>query len=127
MIEEKFESLPAILKRRNWILLGILFLGSLFFLPWRFTTGILIGGLMANINFHFLHRNLVKVLILSKGKGPIVSKSMLRMFIIGLIVFIVLFKNWVNVFGLILGLSVVVINLFSLALIEAKGVVLNRR
>ncbi len=127
MIEEKFESLPAILKKRNWILLGILFLGSLFFLPWRFTTGILIGGLMANINFHFLHRNLVKVFILSKGKGPIVSKSMLRMFIIGVIVFIVLFKNWVNVFGLILGLSIVVINLFSLALIEAKGVVLNRR
>ncbi|KPJ65868.1 MAG: hypothetical protein AMJ45_04505 [Syntrophobacter sp. DG_60] len=109
------------------MLLGILFLGSLFFLPWRFTTGILIGGLMANINFHFLHRNLVRVLIASKGKGAIVSKSMLRMFIIGLIIFIVLFKNWANVFGLILGLSIVVINLFSLALIEAKGVVLNRR
>jgi len=127
MIEKNFESLPAILKKRNWILLGILFLGSLFFFPWRFTTGILTGGLIANINFHFLHRNLVKVLILSKGNGAVVSKSMLRMFIIGVIVFIVLLKNWVNVFGLILGLSTVVINLFSLALIEAKEIVFNRR
>ena len=126
MIEKNFESLPAILKKRNWILLGILFLGSLFLFPWRFTTGILIGGLIANLNFHFLHRNLVRVLIFSKGKG-VVSKFLLRMFVTGVIIFIVLFKDWVSAFGLILGLSTVVINLFSLALVEARGIVLNRR
>ena len=126
MIEEEFENLPSILKKRNWMILAFSFFCSLFFLSWRFTLGILIGGILINLNFHFLHRNLVRVLIFSKGKG-VVSKFLLRMFVTGVIIFIVLFKDWVSAFGLILGLSTVVINLFSLALVEARGIVLNRR
>lgn len=127
MIEANFENLPAILKKRNWIILGFLLLGSVSFLSWRFTLGILIGGVLINLNFQSLHGTLVKVLISSKEKRGIVPKSMLRMFITGVIIFIVLFENWVNALGLILGLSVVMINLFSLALIEARTIVLNRR
>jgi len=127
MREAEFKSLPSVLKKRNWIILGFLLFGSLSLLSWRFTMGVLIGGILANLNFHSLHRTLVNVLIYSKEKGGVVSKFLLRMFITGLIIFIVLFKGWVNAFGLILGLSTVVINLFSLAFVEAKGIILNRR
>jgi len=127
MREAEFKSLPSVLKKRNWIILGFLLFGSLSLLSWRFTMGVLIGGILANLNFHSLHRTLVNVLIYSKEKGEVVSKFLLRMFITGLIIFIVLFKGWVNAFGLILGLSTVVINLFSLAFVEAKGIILNRR
>ena len=127
MREAEFKALPSVLKKRNWIILGFLLFGSLSLLSWRFTMGVLIGGILANLNFYSLHRTLVNVLIYSKEKGGVVSKFLLRMFITGLIIFIVLFKGWVNAFGLILGLSTVVINLFSLAFVEAKGIFLNRR
>jgi hypothetical protein len=127
MIEANFKTLPAILKRRNWIILGFLLTFSLPFLSWRFSLGVLIGGLVANFNFYLLHRHLIKALIFKKTERGFIPKSMLRLFITGLLVFIVLLKDWVNVFGLILGLSVVVINLIFLALIEAKELILSRR
>ncbi len=125
MLESDFESIPANLKRRNWIILGFLLLGSVPFLSWRFSMGVLIGGVLVNLNFHFLHRTLVKTLMVTKTKEGMVAKYLFRLLITGIVILVVLIKSWVNIFGLLLGLSVVVINLTYLALRGTKGIVLK--
>ena len=125
MLEDNFNSIPANLKRRNWIILGFLLLGSVPFLSWRFSMGVLIGGVLVNLNFHFLHQTLVKTLMVAKTKEGVVAKYLFRLLITGIVILVVLIKNWVNIFGLLLGLSVVVINLTYLALRETKGIVLK--
>lgn len=125
MLEDNFNSIPANLKRRNWIILGFLLLGSVPFLSWRFSMGVLIGGVLVNLNFHFLHQTLVKTLMVTKTKEGVVAKYLFRLLITGIVILVVLIKNWVNIFGLLLGLSVVVINLTYLALKETKGIVLK--
>jgi len=125
MLEGNFNSIPAKLKRRNWIILGFLLLGSVPFLSWRFSMGVLIGGVLVNLNFHFLHRTLIKTLMVTKTKEGMVAKYLFRLLITGIVILVVLIKSWVNIFGLLLGLSVVVINLTYLALRETKGIVLK--
>ena len=125
ILEGNFNSIPANLKRRNWIILGFLLLGSVPFLSWRFSMGILIGGVLVNLNFHFLHQTLVKTLMVTKTKEGVVAKYLFRLLITGIVISVVLIKNWVNIFGLLLGLSVVVINLIYLALTETKEIVLK--
>jgi len=127
MIETNFDKLPFILKKRNWIVLSILLIISIPFMSWRLSLGILIGGLLVNINFHLLHHTLVNTLLVNKTKEGMIPKSLLRLFVIGIIISIILIKGWVSIFGLVLGLSVVVINLFLLALMETKEIIFNRR
>ena len=125
MLEGNFGSIPTRLKKRNWVILGFLVLGSIPFSSWRFNIGILIGGILANLNFHFLHRTLVNTLMVKKTKKGVVVKYLLRLLITGIVILVVLIKSWVNIFGLLLGLSIVVINLTHLSLIETKGIVLK--
>ncbi len=128
MLEQgEFEKIPADLKWRSWLLLGGLVIASSIWMPWRFTTGLLLGGILANINFHFLHKALIKFLVVHKTSKGLVFESMVRLFVLGVILAVLLKYQWVDVFGLLLGLSVVVINLFMIALMEIKSLVLNRR
>jgi hypothetical protein len=45
----------------NWIALGIFFAMSLMFMPLRFCFGVLLGGLISIVNFHWLDRDLRSV------------------------------------------------------------------
>jgi hypothetical protein len=128
MLEQgEFEKIPADLKWRNWLLLGGLVIASSIWMPWRFTVGLLLGGILANVNFHLLHRTLVKLLIVKKTPKGLVPKSMLRLFVLGVILAILLKQQWVDIFGLLLGLSVVVINFLFITLVEIKDLVWHRR
>jgi len=125
--EATFEEIPANLKWRNWMLLCFLLLLSGIWLSWRFTLGVLAGGILANVNFHLLHKALIKLFIKNKGVKGFIFKSLFRFLVSGVIIGILLKEGWVNILGLFLGLSVVVINLTILALEEVKVLVFNRR
>ena len=125
--QEEFEKIPTELKWRNWLLLGGLVVASIIWMPWRFTVGLLLGGILANVNFHLLHRTLIKLLVVNKTPKGLVPKSMLRLFVLGVILAVLLKQRWLDVFGLLLGLSVVVINSFFIAFTEIKDLVWHRR
>jgi hypothetical protein len=106
--------LPALLARRNWIILAILLLVSLPFGDPALSTGILIGGLVAIGGFFWLRRSLDRLLQQPTSGarsryqfGYIVRLAALVAVLAALIAVIK-----IHTAGLIIGLSVVILNLF---------------
>ena len=97
----------------NWIILTILFIPSIIFTPWKFALGILLGGFISIINFHWLGRNLQDVFKNIRGnvKGPVMVKYYIRLAITAVAIYFLITGDTVNVVGLLVGLSVVVINI----------------
>ena len=97
----------------NWLILAVLFLPSIVFAPWKFALGILLGGFISIINFHWLGRNLQGVFKNMGGnvKGPVMIKYYIRLAITAVALYFLITGDTVNVAGLLIGLSVVVINI----------------
>jgi hypothetical protein len=106
----------------NWIFLAVLFVPSLIFAPLKFALGVLLGGFICIINFHELSRSL-KGAFQNMGesgniKTPVMMKFYIRLALTGIILFLLIAGGAVEIIGLIIGLSVVVINII-LTLIAA--------
>ena len=109
-IEEK---LIDRVSRWNWPVLGLFLAASLVLWNLGISFGILAGGLLALGNFHFLHRSLKKQF--QAGNRPsimgVVGRSYLRFAATGVIILVLLKFNLVDPIALLIGLSVVVLNL----------------
>jgi hypothetical protein len=97
----------------NWIILFVFLIPSLFFFPFKFALGILLGGFISIINFHWLGRNLESVFknLSGNAKGPVMVKYYIRLALTGVVLYLLISADTVNIIGLIVGLSVVVINI----------------
>lgn len=115
------EQLPAALSRRNWLILAILLAASLPFGKMQVSAGILAGGLVAITGFTWLQRSLKR--LLDDGGQDARTRYqfgyLLRLLALGLALAVLIAIVKVHPAGLILGLSVVIINLLWLALQRA--------
>jgi hypothetical protein len=104
----------------NWAVLATLTLISWLFMSHAFVLGILSGGLISIINFHWLYRDLTKVFRnLSDGaKSAIMFKYYIRFIVTGIVIFFVITRTDANVIGLVVGLSLVVLNILLNAFIN---------
>ena len=98
----------------NWIILAIVFIPSLIFSPIKFSLGVLLGGFISIINFYWMTRSLSGIFKQQSGnvKGPVMIKYYLRLALTAVVLFFLISRDTVNVIGLIIGLSVVVITIF---------------
>lgn len=108
------EDLPVLMHRRSWLILGVLLLASLLFRDAALSFGILCGGLVAIGGFLWLRRSLRLLLAEPEAGakarykfGYLVRLATLAV-VLGLLVAVVK----VHAVGLVIGLSVVVINIF---------------
>jgi hypothetical protein len=97
----------------NWIILGLFVLISLLFWSFPFTLGILLGGLISITNFFWLKRDLRAVFsnLTGRAKSAIMFRYYLRFFVSAVIIFFIISRTIVDVMGLLIGLSIVVINI----------------
>ena len=97
----------------NWIILGLFVLISLLFWTFPFTLGILLGGLISIINFFWLKRDLRAVFsnLTGRAKSAIMFRYYLRFFVSAVVIFFIISRTIVDVMGLLIGLSIVVINI----------------
>jgi hypothetical protein len=109
--------------RRNWWVLGLLVSASLALAPWRFTLSVAAGGLLVIAGFHVLHYVLRRALRPdneARDAKVVMVQYYLRLAALGLAIFALMRLRLVDPFGLLLGLSVVVINLLALAASEFR-------
>lgn len=117
MINQKGEAtLLNKIEITNWIILGILLFMSGAFASANFFLGVLTGGLISILNFYGLNRALRAAFRRiedggSLRKSGIIFKGLLRLVIIGVVLYLVLTKTTVNIFGLVIGLSTVAFNI----------------
>ncbi|MDO9586139.1 MAG: ATP synthase subunit I [Syntrophales bacterium] len=81
----------------------------------NFTLGILTGGLISTLNFYGLCRGLETAFGQmengGKGKKAAMFKYLLKLVVTGLVLYLVLAKTTADIFGLVIGLSTVVIGI----------------
>jgi hypothetical protein len=96
----------------NWIILFIILIPSLIFASYKFSLGILLGGFICILNFHWMERGL-RGLFQKSGnvKGPVLIKYYIRLVITAVVLFFLIRYETVDVIGLLIGLSIVVINI----------------
>lgn len=107
------DQLLAEMARRNWVILIVLVLLSLFWKSLPVTMGVLAGGVLVIINYRWMGRSLAKLLgdpHLAAEKG-FKRNYLFRLVFIAISIYILLVRGGVHPLALVVGLSVVVINL----------------
>lgn len=107
----------------NWIILGIFLLLSLLIMPVRFSLGVLLGGFISIVNFHWLDRNLRSVFLqLTMGsRSSVFFKYFIRFVVTAVVLYFIITSDIADIIGLITGLSLVVINIvFTVVMAYAK-------
>ncbi|WP_243374308.1 ATP synthase subunit I [Geotalea sp. SG265] len=90
----------------------------------RFTAGVLAGGLLAVANFYWLRSILQRALQLRVQEAPrfAVLRYMVRLALFAGAVYVLVVCASIDVFGLLIGLSVLVINIVALSIYQSlKG------
>ena len=91
----------------------------------KFGVSLMAGGLLATANFIWLRRGLEASLQLSPGIASRFAtlRFLLRLAIMALLLYVLIVQLGADIFGLLLGLSVLVINIivFSIYLSTRKG------
>jgi uncharacterized membrane protein (DUF485 family) len=107
----------------NWILLAVLVAGSLLLQSGRFSLGILLGGLISIINFHWLYRNLLGVFKkhLNRARAALMLRYYLRLAVTAIALYWIISRNLADVIGLVIGLSVVVMNIVLTTVLVLSG------
>ena len=79
----------------------------------RFSLGILCGGLISVVNFHWLNRTLMSIFTLPpiRSKKAILIRYYIRLAVTAFILFWVISGSLVDIIGLVIGLSVVPLNI----------------
>jgi hypothetical protein len=119
----KDEALLKRIEQFNWALLALLTTGSFVFSSRKFGLGVLIGGVLAIANFYVMKRSLRRALDPQrKGKTRFVYllKYYLRFAVLGIVIALLLIKGWVSPFGMLLGLSIIVIGVALVGFNEAR-------
>ena len=110
------------LEIRNWIVLGILAAISYFAVSTPFALGIACGGIISIANFHWLYAGLRKAFlqVSDKTKSAIMIRYYIRFALTGIVLYLLITKTPVSVFGLLIGLSIVAINIVLTAFLEVS-------
>jgi hypothetical protein len=118
---------PRHLKIANWVVLAVLVLAGFWWGGGDFALGILVGGLVVVVNFHLLHQALRGTLeragesaedAKARAKTFFAARQLLRFFALLAIIYLLVSHGWVNIFGLLVGLSTVVLTLILAAINE---------
>lgn len=114
----------AVLTRGSWLLLAVMSLAGLFVSP-QFAASIMAGGLLALANFYWL-RSILQRLVMILPESPqrfVLLRYLIRLTLMAVAIYLLIVKFGVSVFGMVIGLSVLVCNIvaMSLYMLTTKG------
>lgn len=101
------------LEMLNWITLGFFIAASLLFWSIDFTLGILLGGLISIAGYTWRQRDLKAVFrnLTGRAQSAIMLRYYIRFFVSAVIIYFIITKTTADVVGLLIGLSIGVINI----------------
>lgn len=112
--------LYSTLRTVNWVILFALSLLSYLLMSSPWTTGVILGGLITIANFSLLQHTIKGVFSSGKlektVKITIVAKYYFRLLGLGVILFILITRGWVDPVGLAVGLSTVVFSIVGVGI-----------
>jgi hypothetical protein len=119
------ENIITVLNVGSWILLVLLAIAGWLLFSRHLAVGIVAGGVLALANFYWLYSIMKRTLLLPKGKAQTfaMTRYLLRLLLIGVAVWFMIVHFNIDLIGLLVGLSVLVINIFALTIFRliSKG------
>lgn len=115
------DNLFSVIIKGSLVLLGILTaVGSAFFSS-KTGLGILAGGLIAIINFFWLRNVLQRILGLLPTRPFMYAqiRFIARISITGFVLYLIITSGWFSLAGILVGLSIIVVNIIALSLYSA--------
>jgi hypothetical protein len=115
--------------RLNWLLLLVMTAAGGLIVSPNFAKGLFVGGLIANISFILLKKDITRVLAgpLNAAKGRFLIKYYARLTVLALILFFLVRYKSIHLVGLLVGLSTVVISIGIMVAGAAKKVALTAK
>jgi hypothetical protein len=112
------DNIFTVLAVGSWALLALLTIGALIMGSPRFAAGVLTGGLLAIANFFWMLSILKRVLLVPSGRaGRFVQvRYVLRLGVLALVIWFLIVRVGIDAIGLLVGLSVLVINIIVLSI-----------
>jgi ATP synthase I chain len=115
----------TVLTTGSWLLLALLTCVGLIFGSRQFAAGVLAGGVLAVANFYWLLGIMKRVLTLPAARAGRFAqlRFVVRLALMGVVIWALIVHVGVDPIGLIVGLSVLVMNIIALALYKliSKG------
>jgi hypothetical protein len=122
----EWQRFHKILRMLNWLVLLCVSLASYFSMSPFWTTGVLLGGLIAIANFDLLQRTVRGAFspegIHQGARFSIVGKSFLRLLALGIVLYVLITRGWIDPVGLTVGLSTVLLSIVGLGIGLALGI-----
>ncbi|RPJ21858.1 MAG: ATP synthase subunit I [Desulfobacteraceae bacterium] len=116
----EWQRFHSILRMLNWLVLLCFSLASYFSMGPFWTTGVLLGGLIAIVNFTVLQHTVRRAFspegVHQGARFSIVGKYYLRLLALGVILYVLIAKEWIDPLGLAVGLSTVVLSIIGLGI-----------
>lgn len=117
------DNIFAVIVFGSLLLLVILVIVGLTFYSTKTGLGILVGGMIAIMNFLWMRNVLQRILISPPAKPTIYSqlRFIARISVTGILLYAIMVSGWVSLAGLLVGLSVIVANIIAISIIRALG------
>jgi hypothetical protein len=111
------------IKLLNWITLGVLAAAGAVFSDPPSTLGIILGGLIIMANFGLLQHTIRRAFSSEGGmagsKASVIVKYYFRLLALGVVLFLLVGRGWINPVGLAIGLSTVFISIVGFGIRRA--------
>jgi len=106
----------------SWVVLGLMVVISWFFFELLIVWSLLVGGVLANLSFWLMKRDLTRLLQgeLAAVKTRFFIKYYARLAVVTAILFVVIRFGAVHLVGLLVGLSTVFISIAAVAINSAR-------
>ncbi|MCX7816981.1 MAG: ATP synthase subunit I [Syntrophales bacterium] len=103
-----------------WVSLVVFTLASSVFAAPKFTLGVFLGGCISIVNFFWLGRDLRAVFrsLNQAAQARLLFKYYIRFGVTAVVLYFIVKSDIVDIFGLLIGLSLVVINIVASAIME---------
>ena len=123
--------LLAAVQRFNWLLLAVLTVAGCFIFSWPVGLSVLVGGLLANVSFYLLRRDIDRFMtnfslagmnwqaVRKIEKIAFFMKFYGRLAVLGLILYLLITRISIDVLGLVVGLSTIMLSVIVVVL--SKG------
>ena len=115
------DNLFNVIIKGSLVLLGILTVAGLAFFSTKTGLGILTGGIISIINFFWLRNVLQRILGLLPARPFMYAqiRFIARISITGFVLYLIITSGWFSLAGILVGLSIIVVNIIALSLYSA--------
>lgn len=122
---------PIAMERRiflgMWLTVSVAVLTSMLFWPWRVTTGLLLGGALSLLNYHWLRTSIAAALGNSSGAPQIrLARFVLRYFVVTSIIVAAYLLDVVSLIATLAGLCSFVVAALVEAIMQVCFAIVHR-